>query len=190
MPTLDLPLPDPSARRNLDPAIFGRPQRFGDIEKRLRAKLDARGYEDTSYYEVRGGFAMITKIERIDDQGKALPGSDRFALESSGLCRFRLTSLLDCLLDADPGRYRVIVFLVTTAPVTTDGSPARFAEAQDWLDGGGDFMPAYLAGKPLTAAHNISALVYEFRRPSVSAKPAQVTGMSAISHLSAAGLFK
>lgn len=191
LPDLALPLPKPSARRNLAPATFGAPQKLGDIERRLRGKFEQRGYEDAAYYRVPNGFAMASAIERIDDGGRAYPSPDRFALEASGLCRFRLAlgSLLDCLLQADPGRYRMIVFVVTTEPVTTDGEPATFAEVQSIVAGGGDFLPNALAAQQFTAAHNISANVYEFARPSVSAAPRQVNSLSAVDHLRAAGLF-
>lgn len=190
LPTLPLPLPEPSARRNVPAASFGTPKTMGDIERRLRFRLEQRGYEDSAYYRVRDGFALITAMERIHADGRAFAAPQRFAVEAKALCklRFAFQSLLDCLLEADPGRYRAIVFVVTTAPVTTDGSPASIAEIENLLDKGGDFLPLTLALEPFTAEHNVSANVYEFARPAVSAKPVQVTNLSARQHLSAAGI--
>lgn len=196
LPTFRLPAPRPSVRANLPRTLFANPTTVGDVSARLGAALDRAGYEDLSYYSVPGGFALVTEPERIGNDGKPFAPAQRWIFEATPLVSARDVfddfpdGFLRRLRDADPGRYRLIVFLVTTRVVTTGGSAATFEAAQAWTAGGGDFLPSDIASIGLTPQHNISVLIYEFRRQSVAA-PAKFLDPSALSarqHLAAAGM--
>ena len=191
IPSFALPAPRPSARTNLPRNLFGHPTTIGDVESAIRTALKTRGYPDARYYAVPGGFAMVTAIERIKADGTPFPIPGRWQLAATPLLgSFSFAGLLDRLRNADPGHYRVLVFLVTTNAVTSGGANGTFEEASGWVGGGGDFLPAAIAGAPLTGQHNISLLIYEFARPAVNVDPRQVFGLTANDHMRAAHLLR
>lgn len=198
IPEFKLPAPAPSVRANLPARLFGDPQRISDVSRVLAGALADAGYDDIGYYRVPNGFALVTETERIHDDGRPYEGGARFVFESQPLLRAQQIfdefprGFLERLRNADPGRYRVIVFLVTTRPVTTGRARAEFSDAEAWTDSGADFLPSAIGNKPFTADHNISVLVYEFRRASVGADPAFVTAdaIPVRSHLRATGLLE
>lgn len=196
LPAFRLPAPRPSVRANLRRTLFANPATVGEVAARLDAALDRAGYEDKSYYSVPGGFALVTEPERIGADGKPFAAAQRWIFEATPLVSAHDVfddfpgGFLRRLQNADPGRYRLIVFLVTTKAVTTGGNAATFEAAHAWTTGGGDFLPANIASITLTPQHKISVLIYEFRRQSVAA-PAKFLDPSALSarqHLAAAGL--
>jgi hypothetical protein len=190
LPSFALPAPAPSARMNLPRSLFGTPATLGDVDRRLEANLHTDAYPDGSYFAVPDGFALVTAIERVHPDGTPFAMPDRWKLAAPPLLSdFNLVTLFRQLRNADPGHYRVLVFLVTTRVSTTGSAQATFAGTQQWLTVGGDFLPAALAARRLTPAHNISVLIYEFVRPSIGAEPKlEQNGMSAQQHLRAARL--
>jgi hypothetical protein len=184
-----LPAPAPSARARLSRALFGDPHTLGDVERPLLARLQDAGYEDVDYFRVPGGFAMASRAERIYDSGAPYTEPQRWQIASAGLCAW--STLPGCLFHADPGRYRILVFLVTTATVITGTQPVPIDTMTSLTTGGADRLPASVASQPLTPDHDIAVLVYEYRRSSVGSEGAQqVTGVSATTHLRKAGILR
>lgn len=197
LPAFPLPAPRPSVRANLSLAAFPGARKVGDVAARLGAAFERAGYEDLAYYGAPGGFAVVTEPERIRDDGAPFSARQRWVFEASPLLTVGDVfadfpgGLLQRLREADPGRYRLLVFLVTTRPVTSDRSRPGFEQIRALGAGGGDFLPPEIGQIALTPRHNISVLVYEFRRQSVSASPEllQPGALSARQHLASAGLF-
>lgn len=195
LPEFNLPAPRASARATLPLPLFGAPRTLGDIERRLVRELDRQHYVGRSYFSVPQGFALVTQVERIDSAGRPAASNMRWVTGPVGLLdpahRFSLSAIVNALRNADPGRYRAIVFLVTTANRTTGESEAGFAQAEGWSGAGGDTLPANLRATRLTPNHHVTVLVYEFARSSVRATPRQVTpsAQDCRAHLRAAGLF-
>jgi hypothetical protein len=187
LPPFPWPAPKPSAQLELQPAVFGSVRTLGDVDARLTAKLAAHGYENLRYYAAPGGFALVAPIERITALGAPLPDPKRFSLASVSLFDGCGVHLLSCLLHADPGRYRVIVFVVTDGVVISGAAVPTFATVQNWSDHGGSVLPDAIQSQSLAGRH-IFALVYEFLRPAVDTPPQQVRSLSAAAHLKAAGL--
>lgn len=195
LPAFPLPAPAPSARVALSRTLFGgNPHTVGDIERRLARELDARGYDQRSYFRAPRGFALVTQVERIDSAGRPRAGNDRWVTVPLPLIdrsNFSLANIVTALRNAEPGRYRLIVFLVTTTARTTGSASMPFDGAQTLVEGGGDYLPQAIARIPLGPEHNVSALIYEFARASVRADATFVkpSGINGSTHLRAARLF-
>lgn len=159
------PPPTPSDRRLLQMSQLGGdpPATWGHAADRLIALMRRARYQAWGFYTAPGGFAVIPRIEQLDDSGAALPGAERWATE----VKVASTSLLDGILAVrrPKGVYRAIAFVVTTDPRSggdiTD--PRRMLEtARRWGLSGALNLPASLRSRPLEPDQQLFALVYEF----------------------------
>ena len=194
-PTFPLPAPRPSAKIDLPVTLLGaQVATVGAAEQALRLELARRGYDDRSYYAVPGGFALATRAERFLPDGRSAQPPRRWAMAPSALIDWAQLrnprQWVEAFRRADPGRYRVLVFLVTTQDRTTGGAAVNIKTAEAWTEGGADRLPRAIAGLPLTPDHHVEVLVYEFARAAVNADPAFVrnSSLGARGHLHGAGL--
>lgn len=163
-----------------------------DTADRLQRALRGTGYVESGFYCVPNGFALATRIERINNDARAWPGDDRWNAGRAPLLRlqdgFSLRRIVQTLFNADPGRYRMIVFYVTDRGVTPS-STGPTADYQGLPTGGVDELPEDFSSMPYGSNHRVKAFVYEFRRPSVAA-PAQFVrpSLPTYTHLDRSGL--
>ena len=80
-------------------------------------------------------------MERVnaDGRSKSLPG--RWELEQERSPRLSLTEYLQALFTANPGYYRVIVFVVTDQPFAAGKNSVSSDEATSWLADGFNDLP-------------------------------------------------
>lgn len=194
-PRFALPAPRPSAKMDLAFTRLGPSiTKVGQAEAALRRQLSQAGYDQRSYFAVPGGFALVTQPERFNADGRPAAEPRRWVLEPSALIDWSQlanpASWLSAFRNADPGRYRVIVFLVTTTSSTSGSGQVSLPEAQNWLHRGADVLPPAIAGVTIGPTHHFSVLIYEFARPSVRSDPAFVTtsALGARRHLRGARL--
>ena len=72
LPEFPWPPPPPSATAEIrceQLRLKTRLTSFGDVDRRLSEALDANGYCERRYYAVPDGFALVTRIEQINDDG-------------------------------------------------------------------------------------------------------------------------
>jgi hypothetical protein len=159
---------------------------------RMLAALRRGGFDVWSVYAIGDdGFAVAARMERINDDGTPRPGADRWMLRPSPR-EFSLTEFLKGLVTAQSGRYRVLVLLLTSRPVTFGPSPSP-GDVMKLPAGGADSLPPDLAAKLVPPGRSSVALVYElFKR--APDDPARLVGMaesplSPRAHLVSAGLW-
>lgn len=161
---------------------------LGDLDKTIRSALDSAGYGSRSYYKIPGGYAIATQLERFVDDGRPAPGVDRWAVASK-LWPFSLENYIKALFATEPGRFRVIVLIVTSTPVQLSSEGAVRKQAIDWVMGGFNVLPPEIAEVLYDGAMNCTALVYEFKKAPGGApeaeRPGQLTGDV---HMSGSGL--
>ena len=136
--------------------------KLGEIERQIRDALDATGYFERSYFAAPQGFAIVTRIERINDDGSSKSVDERWS-DTPGLAgNFDLSSYLRGLFTARVGRFRTIVFVISAAPFHQADAGVSRDEVEDWLAEGFNVLPASVAALPFTADYACTALIYEF----------------------------
>ncbi len=129
---------------------------------------------------------LVTRLERINDDGSSAadverwPAAGQAAQSSAGLAQF-----LRGLFYVDPGRYRVIVFVLQDAPFHQSSERITGQQARAWLRSGANVLPRELAERAYTG--NCTALVYEFASDGTAVRvvESRLTGRQ---HLEKAGV--
>ena len=146
------------------------PTTIGHVEKRLSAALESAGYYQRVFFSAPNGLALVTQMERFASDG-APAIERRWNNPTEAGSSFSLDSYLRRLLYADPGRYRLIVLLVTDVTFSTSDEFMTAGAANELAARGALSLDASVAEAPYTAAHQCTVLIYEFEKPrSVSAK--------------------
>jgi len=184
------PPPQASARLEIPLAIPGKAT-LGAFDARLTKALNATGYAERSYYWIPGGFAVATRMERIDSYGRPWPVPDRYSTGWPVHGTFSILEYFQMLFTAPPGHYRVVVFLVTAVPFSTAPTTVKLDDARQWLQSGLSQLPDPVAADPASRQTKCNALIYEFDRPSAaSASPNLLlpSSLAAADHLTGSGL--
>ena len=177
LPEFKLPAPRPSAQTALPRSVLpaGTPT-LEQVDDALRARLAKAGYDDLGYYRVTNGFALATGMERLAANGKPFAGAQRWETDAAALAPlsglFSPATLIHALVNADPGSYRTMVFVVTNRPVTNSGAAMTQDTAKAMETAGASSLPGGFSKPVFTTDYRVTALIYEFKRNSVG-KPAQ-----------------
>ena len=142
---------------------------WASVTARMEKALAANGYSDPGYYAVPRGFALISKLERINPDGSPAGPAARWKIQvdPASIVPFNLEAYLRALLGRDAGLFRVIAFLFTPEPIVTKGvEPSMEKEAKLWVGQGGTALPHPLAAQTYGEDMIATALVYEFEIPS------------------------
>jgi hypothetical protein len=192
IPKFPWPPPEASAIANLPPQFFTNAHSLADIEAKLSAALASSDYIQTGYYAVPAGFALVTRIEQINNDGTPKPPPGRWAIKPVRSFNLSLGDYIKALFEATPGRFRVIVFVVTKFAFTQTSIAVTREEAMQWLSSGGNRLPHAIGDQPYTADHICTALIYEFEMPETRDKAIlnKASPLTAKAHLTAAKLWK
>lgn len=161
--------------------------KLNDVANKLENALATEGYYERSYYPILDGFAIATHIEQINEDGTSKK-SGRWLLDVPMLETFSVSAYVHALFRAPYGRYRVIVFVVTTHPFTQSDAKVTRQQATDWLSAGYDSLPDEIGRREFSANYKCTALIYEFKGTGKSAEfvdPSQLQGRT---HLIKSGL--
>jgi hypothetical protein len=169
IPQLTWPLPAASATMDLTFALLLNHHglaTFGDVDSILHRALSATGYDTMSYFAAPLGFALVTRVEQIEATGAPKPPPWRWSVEAPTitLSEFSLSGYLRALFTANPGHYRVLIFVVTDSLIKQTEQHVPIEEARLWMYKGVVALPHAIASKPWTATSACVALVYEFVR--------------------------
>ncbi|MGE0595948.1 MAG: hypothetical protein AB7P07_06270 [Hyphomonadaceae bacterium] len=189
LPAFPWPPPQPSSQVQIQRARFAGDTRFGHVADRLRIALNATGHARMSFYSAPGGFAMVTRIERLRDDARP-EEQDRFVTPQEGAeGTLDFLGFIQSLWFAPTGYYRQIVFIATDQPFVASAPAPTVEEADEMLGGGLDRLPEAYAALAFTPRHRVEALVYEFQKqgetPAQVARPAR---WNANMHLTRLGL--
>jgi hypothetical protein len=157
---------------------------------RLTGALEHAGIDQWSAYSVgKKGIAVVSRLEHIKNDGT--PATPRWSLApESG--RFNLGEYLRRLFLAEPGRYRVVAFLVRP-PTPAIYTPAPTAAQLDTLLLNGMTALPESVRSVSAKVSSVEALIYEFYRQSESQQPSfvrrQESPLTAVAHLAGAGIW-
>lgn len=165
MPGFPWPPPKASAWDDIPRELLhddSRHSTFADAEIRLRLALGAAGYYQRSLFVVPGGFAIVTQFERIEADGT--PANARRWQSTDTESTFSLDAYFKQLLYAQPGRYRLVVLIVSDVPFSATGGYLTASDASDLASRGVNVLPKALADEIFSINHRCTALIYEFRK--------------------------
>ncbi len=157
------PPPQPSARVRLPRKPFLKAANLEAVSDLLISPLRKAGYWEYSFHSAPNGFAMVTRLERINEDGSAAAENLRYRRPSDKE-PFSLSSYFKSLFFAEQGYYRLIVFVVTDNPFAATGKPIEETQALNLLRGGANALPPKLGEKKFSARYGIDALIYEFKK--------------------------
>ncbi len=162
---------------------------LGDIDKIINKALKASEYWEMSYYAVPDGFALVTRLEQINSDGTPKEEQDRWSMQVPPMRKFTLMNYLKALFTANPGHFRILVFIVTPKPFSKSDETVDRKEAMDWLERGLNKLPQPIASKLYTNQCEITVLIYEFEQPesgeTILKQPSHLSGRK---HIEQSGL--
>jgi len=183
------PPPDPSASMDITVLMKGTQDEITllkDVDKNLRRALEESGYIEKSYLAVPDGFALVTHLEQINRDGTPKePG--RWSLEKEPLRSFSLGEYLRALFFADPGLFRIVVFVVTPHPFPRSGEVIERDDAMDWLRDGLNRLPPSVENQDYTDEFRITALIYQFEKPETGEPRLSRSNITGEGHLVGSG---
>jgi hypothetical protein len=187
--------PTPSSSTILDRPLWrgARYELLGDVAGRLRRALTVAGYDEATYYRTCGGFVLATRVERTLGDGKPDP-RDRFpsagAEPSGGV--FDLGRVLRALFVAEPGRFRLIVFVLTNQAIQFSDAPFSETQARALVASGALELDRSMAlGQLDETDDDLYVLIYEFEKRRGSDQAVLLRpGMAVRTHLAGAKLFQ
>jgi hypothetical protein len=175
IPTLQVPPPPPSAIFSLNKKDCDLPNNdqsnitFGKVNSKLRKALMDNGYSDLNYYYIKGGFAIATKMEQIEENLFSKPQRYRWTEKNISPLSWDKNVITDYLIEitkraiTNRARFRQFIFLVHpfTYPLPKDQS--KYPKIDDWLNQGPtNRLPHLIADKKTTKHHECDVYIYEF----------------------------
>lgn len=191
----DFPWPPPqySAFSDIPVSLFASMEvtRLGEVATKFEAAFQQAGYVERSYFSVPNGFALVSRMEQIQDDGTPLEGQERWSVTIAPKPVFSLTTYLQALFTAQKGRYRIIAFIVTNEPITVDDKGVPREDATKWLWKGAKSLPSELAQQEFGKDYRITALIYEFEQatPDHEAVLRSPGSLDGLTHLQKSGLW-
>lgn len=186
LPAFPDPVPPPAASLELPAGVVVErgPLELDEAHKRLTSALAAAGFDKWSVYAFKDGFALVTRWEHIEEDGRQ--AKDRFPARHPKRVRpgFNFDEHAQLLFNAPDGVYRLFVFTV----VGTD--PAKTSEvAIDGGEVGAGELPVEIA-EHSAADWTARAHVYVYRQDgSNKAQPLEHSPLDAATHLASARIF-
>ena len=187
MPEFPWPPPSASASYVLPDRLFVSQRTVGEVTGAILGALEHNGYVERSFFRTEpGGVALVTRLERINDDGSPSADPERWPAGEPHASTRSLLELLQGLFFVDPGHYRVIVFVVQDLPFSQSNEAITAQQARAWLTLGANVLSPQIAALPFTGGH-VTVLIYEFASDGskVQVVTSQLTGKQ---HLEKAGL--
>jgi hypothetical protein len=190
LPEFPWPPPRASASYVLPDGLFESHRSVGEVVAAILLALERNGYVERSFFRTKAdGVALVTRLERIRDDGSAFAEPERWALLRSSPDDFGPNALfrfLRGLFVVDPGRYRIIVFILQGPSFSQSPQIMIAQEAQGWLFSGANVLPPEVAKRPFSGAH-CTVMIYEFSSDGTQVRvvESRLTGKD---HLAKAGV--
>jgi hypothetical protein len=162
----DFPFPPPEGytERVLDKNMFTNCKTLEDADQIILNAINHCKYDDHSYYAIPDGFALVTKVEEMNQDGSSVLNNDRFSV-NRGLSM----TLLDWFAPRR-GYFRVFAFLVTDKAFKATKQPVSVGMAEGWVTQGVNVLPDEIGGESFGDDYRCTVIVYEFNAPDANVK--------------------
>jgi hypothetical protein len=138
--------------------------------------LSEGGYETDrlGYFSYKDGFALITKLEMISDDGKPFGNPQRFSLEK-GEKKYSWKEMLKTLFMGNKGYYRFIIFVVSGNTIEMNKQKIlTYNEAIQTISEGKKKLPKEISMKKIPANCVAKAFIYVFEKSEVASSPIMI----------------
>jgi hypothetical protein len=145
--------------------------RLRDVSARLDRALHNAGFQETSWFAVPEGFALVSRFEQFrGNNASPVVGPARWAVTAKPPSEGP-SDYTRALFTANPGFYRVFVFIVTKYAFNQSDQQITFKEGTDWLNRGADALPNDIGEIEFSVrdGYKCTALVYEYQKLAGSA---------------------
>jgi tetratricopeptide (TPR) repeat protein len=191
IPIFPMPPPAASAKYVLPRDVFKDRSTIGQAVDAIIAALEKQDYVDRSFFATpAGGVALVTRLERINDDGTHAAETKRWPA-AGGDQQFSSTldlgRILRSLFFAEPGHYRIIVFILQNEAFSQSGTRITEEDAQAWLHKGLNVLPQEIRDRAFDKA-DCTALIYEFVNDGSGAHMVENSPLTGKQHLRMAGL--
>jgi tetratricopeptide (TPR) repeat protein len=137
---------------------------LGDINDFLSRKFSSVKLPPSAYFSTpdHKGYAAVTRLEQIDDDGRRLEGNAGFSKELSGSGNF-LWRFFSGLVTLPEGHFRLLVAFVTPDSIDTrySSDPVTLEVTDRWISKGCDDLPTELAKLSFTSNYKVFLRVYQ-----------------------------
>lgn len=176
-PPLSWPPPEPSASASLsrDVVASHSDTSLFHIAGNLERSLKSAGYSDLRFFGVQDGFAIATRLEQIQRNGRGSKGSSRWESGILPAAEFTLKDYLKALLHGRRGYYRALLFVVTPHPVSPQPGQSSADQVRQLSRRGALALPYEIGLLEFSKKHKVTVLIYEFEKYEDDAQPALVT---------------
>lgn len=157
------PPPRPSSRMSLPREPFLNAFDLDRVSSILISALRTAGYWEYSFHGAGNGFALVTRFERMNEDGSQVTKNLRYQLPHREE-PFSLSSYIQKLFFAAQGYYRLIVFVVTDRTYSATGKSIDELKALSLLSEGANVLPPEYARKEFSKGHSVDVLIYEFQK--------------------------
>lgn len=166
---------------------FASQNTLADVHRRISSALSNMGYTEQGLFEVPDGFALVTKVERIYEDGKWYSPPDRWTN-----CKLKPHSMYEYLAHLwvePPGHFRLFMFVVTTYNnLQGNGKPLSEESARDLFSEGGRVLPDEIGNVPFSN-HNCHVVIYHFEKKNGITRLYYDDPLDATTHLKQSGLW-
>jgi hypothetical protein len=188
IPQFPWPPPAASATYVLPEGMFERGRTTGQVVTAIITALERKGYVERSFFTTPAdGVVLVTRLERINDDGSSAADLQRWpAVGEAARSSVGFAQFLRGLFYVDPGRYRVIVFILQDAPFNQDAQkPLTGQQARAWLRTGANVLPRELADRGYRG--DCTVLVYEFASDGTAVRVVE-SRLTGLQHLEKSGV--
>jgi hypothetical protein len=188
IPQFPWPPPAASATYVLPETVFERGRTTGQVVTTIIAALERKGYVERSFFTTPAdGVVLVTRLERINEDGSSATDLQRWpAVGEAARSSVGFAQFLRGLFYVDPGRYRVIVFILQDTPFRQDAEkPITGQQARAWLRTGANVLPRELAERGYKG--DCTVLVYEFASDGTAVRVVE-SRLTGLQHLERSGV--
>ena len=187
LPRFPWPAPQPVRQQAIPLSqLGGSKATLGQVVDALRAKIQASdtNYETGLFSGPPDGFVLMTRLERIQDDGSPFPAPNRFT--TKGNPRAGFWDSVRSLMGERPGYFRVIAFVVTANVRIDPRQPVSSIPVQQIGDA--QQLPPNVA-RQVMGNRRVIAFVYAFeRKAGQTQRPWTAGAPSALAHLKKSGI--
>lgn len=155
------------------------------LDNELIPALETAGYEYSFYRIKDSGLAVVTRLEKMNENGTSAQGEERYSTQQNRQHAFNIRDYFTSLFFARPGYYRLIVFMLCPYTVTQTNHGITKSTADTIFSNGADRPEEEILQYAFSQRYQCTVLIYQFIKPNQvdSAKEFDPSALTCQQHL-------